>query len=114
MAGVAAISLSSATGQEQEAWKAAAHRESIRYGISVDFVNSRMEGRQLDGESAPSRTLLDWLLLAATTAIFLYFARIARVPEISFQIIPAALLSVALIILLLICGISLWRTTRFH
>jgi drug/metabolite transporter (DMT)-like permease len=114
MAGVAAISLSSATGQEQEAWKAAAHRESIRYGISADFVNSRMEGRQLEGESAPSRTLLDWLLLAATTAVFLYFARIARVPEISFQTIPAALLSVALIILLLICGISLWRTTRFH
>jgi drug/metabolite transporter (DMT)-like permease len=114
MAGVAAISLSSATGQEQQAWRAAAHRESSRYGISTAFVNSRMDGRQLPGELAPSRNLLDWVLVGGTTAIFLYFARLARVPEISFRLIPASLLTVVLLVLLLLCGLSLWRTTRFH
>jgi len=114
MAGVAAISFSSATGQEQQAWKAAAHRESVRYGIAIDFVESRMDGRQLESERAPSRNLLDWLLVAGTTAIFLYLARIASIPEISFQMIPAALLTIALLVLLVLCGLSLWRTTRFH
>ncbi len=114
MAGVAAISFSSATGQEQQAWKAAAHREATRYGISAEFIDSRMAGRQLEGEGAPSRNLLDWFLVAGTTAIFLYFARLAHVPEISFHRIPATLLTGALLVLLILCGLSLWRTTRFH
>jgi drug/metabolite transporter (DMT)-like permease len=114
VAGVAAISFSSATGKEQQAWQAAAQRESMRYAVSAEFVNSRLHGLQLENERAPSRSLLDWLLVGGTTGIFLYFARLARVPEISFQLIPAVLLIAALLILLIICGLSLWRTTRFH
>jgi glucose uptake protein GlcU len=114
MAGVSAIAFSSAAGEEQRAWKVAAHRESRRYGVAVEYVDSHMDGRQAEGEITPSRSLLDWFLVAGATAIFIFFAALARVPEISFHLAPAAALSAAILVLLLVCGLALWRTTRFH
>src|SRR6185437_17118661 len=50
--GVGAIAFSSATQQENAQWRVAAQRESVRYGISSDFVEARLDGRQSAGESA--------------------------------------------------------------
>jgi drug/metabolite transporter (DMT)-like permease len=114
MLGVGAISLSSATGAEQKHWKEAAQRESDRYGVAADYVAARFEGRQSLGEAVPSRSMLDWLLVAVATAILLAFATVARVPEFSFHWGPALALTAALLLLLFLCGRQLWRTTRFH
>jgi drug/metabolite transporter (DMT)-like permease len=114
MLGVAAIALSSATGQEQTRWKEAAARESDRYRVAADFVEARMDGRQVLGEAKPSRNGLDWLLVVAATSVFVIFAAMARVPRMSLQWGPAALLTAAMFLLLFICGLALWRTTRFH
>jgi drug/metabolite transporter (DMT)-like permease len=114
MAGVAAIALSSATSSEQTQWKQAAHRESRRYNIESDYVEARMDGRQSATEAKPSRTAIDWLLVAAATAIFAYFAATARLPQLHLNWRPAAILSAATLALLLICGATLHRTTRFH
>src|SRR5271168_1177220 len=65
MLGVGAIALSSAGGKEQQRWKASAQRESARYGVAADYVAARFEGRQVQGETPPRRTWLDWLLVAA-------------------------------------------------
>jgi hypothetical protein len=112
--GVGAIALASATDQEQERWREAAKREGQRYGVAADYVNARFEGRQAADEAAPRRTALDWVLVVCATGVLLAFAAIARVPQISFQWLPALLLSAALVLLLLLCGVKLWRTTRFH
>ena len=114
MLGVAAIAFSSATGQEQSRWKEAATRESDRYNVAADFVEARMDGRQLLGEAKPSRGVLDWLLVIAATSVFVIFAAMARVPQMSLHWGPAALLTGALFFLLIICGLSLWRITRFN
>jgi drug/metabolite transporter (DMT)-like permease len=114
MLGVAAIAFSSATGQEQSRWKAAAIRESDRYDVAADFVEARMDGRQLAGELKPSRSALDWFLVIAATSIFVIFAAMARVPQMSLHWGPAALLTAVLILFLIICGLALWRTTRFN
>ena len=114
MLGVGAIAFSSATGQEQTRWKAAALRESGRYGVAADFVEARMDGRQLLGEAKPSRSTLDWLLVVAATSVFMIFAAMARVPQISFDGAPAAFLTALLFLFLIICGLALWRTTRFN
>src|SRR5713226_8057822 len=74
MLGVGAIALSSAAGQEQTSWKEAAIRESERYSVAADFVEARMEGRQVLGEAKPSRSGLDWLLVVAATSVFVIFA----------------------------------------
>jgi drug/metabolite transporter (DMT)-like permease len=114
MAGVAAIAFSSATSSEQTQWKQAAHRESQRYNIEPDYVAARMDGRQSASESKPSRTAIDWLLVAIATAIFAYFAATARLPQIQLNWPAALALSAASFVLLLICGLTLHRTTRFH
>jgi drug/metabolite transporter (DMT)-like permease len=114
MAGVAAIAFSSATSSEQTQWKQAAQRESQRYNIEPDYVASRMDGRQSASESKPSRTVIDWLLVAIATAVFAYFAATARLPQIQLNWPAALALSAASVALLLICGLTLHRTTRFH
>src|SRR5579859_3473614 len=114
IAGVAAISLSSATASEQTQWKQAAHREGQRYNIAADYVEARMDGRQAASEAKPARTAIDWLLVITVTAIFVYFAATARLPQIPINWPPALILSVATFSLLIICGLSLHRTTHFH
>ncbi|HXY26637.1 MAG TPA: GRP family sugar transporter [Candidatus Acidoferrum sp.] len=114
MLGVTAIAFSSASGEEQIQWKEAAQREGLRYSVSADYVEARMDGRQAADESKPCRGLWDWLLVTGASGIFVVFAAIARVPQISLSYGPAALLTSALLVLLFVCGLALWRTTRFH
>src|SRR6266436_1437169 len=103
MLGVGAVAFSSVSGGEQARWKEAAQREGRRYGVAADYVEARMDGRQAAGESAPSRSILDWLLVAAATTIFIFFATMARVPQMSIHWGPAALLTAALLALLVLC-----------
>src|SRR6202162_4272841 len=113
MIGVGAIALSSATSSEQTQWKQAAHRESQRYNIESEFVEARMDGRQSASEAKPSRTAIDWLLVAVATAIFVFFGATARLPQIQLNWPPALILSAATLALLLLCGVTLHRTTSF-
>ena len=114
MLGVGAIAFSSATGKEQTRWKEAAIRESDRYGVAADFVEARLDGRQLLGEAKPFRSTLDWLLVVAATSVFVIFASMARVPQMVMHWAPAAFLTAVLSLFLVVCGLALWRTTRFN
>src|SRR6202165_200578 len=114
MVGVAAIAFSSATGKEQLQWKQSAQREVRRYGVAADYVEARMDGRQTAGETRPPRRALDWFLVAGATTIIVIFAAMARVPQMSFNWGPAAVLTAVLLLLLFVCGLTLWRTTRFN
>ena len=105
---------SSAAGKEQQQWKAAAQREGRRYNVSADYVEARMDGRQATGEAKSSRNIWDWLLVAAATGAFLFLGSMARVPQMSLHWGAVALLTVASVLLLLVCGFTLWRTTRFQ
>jgi drug/metabolite transporter (DMT)-like permease len=114
LVGVGAIAASSASGGEQKRWKEAAQREGRRYGVDAEYVEARMEGRQASGEEKPSRTLWDWLLVALASGVFLVLALMARVPQIAVNWGMVGLLTVASLALLLICGLALWKTTRFQ
>jgi hypothetical protein len=114
MLGVGAIALSSATGKEQRRWREAAQQESERYGVAAEYVEARMNGRQAAGEVSPQRSVVDWVLIAGATAVFVGFARIAHVPELSIHGGPALALSAGMLILLVVCGLAIWRTTKFN
>jgi glucose uptake protein GlcU len=114
MLGVGAIALSSASGSEQARWKEAAYREGRRYGVAADYVEARMDGRQAPSESRHSRNLWDGVVVVVATGIFVGLATIARVPQMSLHWGAVAILSAASLALLLVCGVSLWRTTGFH
>jgi drug/metabolite transporter (DMT)-like permease len=114
MAGVAGIALSSASRAEQVQWKAAARRESERYGVSAEYVEARMDGRQASDEAATRRGVVDWALIVGTTIIFAYFAGAARMPELAFRWAPALVIGGASVALLVVAGTAIWRTTRFQ
>lgn len=111
-AGAGAIALSSANEGEQNRWKEAAERESARYGVDLDHVHARIYGEQ--GASAtPNRTATDWILAAIAVAIFVALGLVAQVPQLNANWGWAAVLSAAMLALLIASGIVLWRGTRF-
>jgi len=114
MLGVAAIAFSSATGAEQLQWAAATQRECDRYGMDSQFVAARMQGEDASLESRSVRRPLDWIVVGVATGVFIFFATLAHAPSLPFNGLVATLLSVAITILLVICGVTLWRTTRFN
>jgi len=112
--GVGAIAASSASSGERKRWKEAAQREGRRYGVDAEYVEARMEGRQASGEEKLSRSVWDWLLVAVASGVFLVLASMARVPQIAVNWGMVGLLTVASLGLLSICGVALWRTTKFQ
>jgi drug/metabolite transporter (DMT)-like permease len=110
--GAAAIALASATGSEHRRWQEAAAREGDRYGVDPAYVRSALAGES--AAPARRRTWVDWLLVAGTTAVFVAFARVARVPDLALDWGAIAGLGLALLVLLGGTGWLLWRTTRFN
>jgi hypothetical protein len=111
--GALAIALSSASEREHLSWRDAAQRESHRYGVEDGYVRAGMEGREFGG-GGKRRTLIDGMLIAGTTAVFIVLAVVARVPRVDMHLSWAAALAAAMLVLLASCGITLWRTTGFR
>ena len=112
-AGAVAIALSSATERERSSWQDAAQREGDRYGVEHEYVRAGMEGKSYDNV-AHSRTILDWLLVLGTTALFAALALVARLPHLGISFGWAVVLTAAMLALLAAGAIALWRTTRFR
>lgn len=111
--GAVAIALSSATEQEHSSWSDAAHREGERYGVEHEYVNAGMEGRSYGAASHP-RSFIDWFLILGTTALFIALALISHLPQIGISLAWAVVLTTAMLALLTVGAIALWRTTRFR
>ena len=111
--GALAIALSSASEREHSSWRDAAEREGQRYGVEDGYVRAGMEGREFEG-GGKRRTFIDWILIAGTTAVFIVLAAVARVPRMDIDLTWAAALAAAMLVLLVSCGLTLWRTTGFR
>jgi glucose uptake protein GlcU len=114
-AGAGAIALSSVTGKEHGRWREAAHREGNRYGVSSEYVQAGLAGKdsKLDEAGKPGRTWLDWAIVAGATAVFAGMAKVSRLPELALNWTATAALSAILFIVLVTCGTALWKATRF-
>jgi drug/metabolite transporter (DMT)-like permease len=110
-AGAGAIALASATGGEHRRWQDAAARECARYGVDPAYVAARMAGEDASAARARRRPL-DWLLVLIATAVFVGFASLARVPALAVAWPWAAALGGALVGVLAVGGVALWRATR--
>jgi len=111
--GAVAIALSSANAREHSYWQDAAAREGQRYRVEGEYVRAGMEGKHF-GANPGNRTLLDWLLILGTTALFVVLAVMARLPRVDIALGWAFALLIAMVALLASCGVALWRTTRFR
>ncbi len=110
--GAGAIALASAPGREHRRWQEAGARESARYGVDPSYVAARMAGDDA-GAARAGRSPLDWLLVLVTTAAFVGFGAVARVPALQIGWLWAAVLTLALFGFLAAGGLALWRATRF-
>jgi drug/metabolite transporter (DMT)-like permease len=111
-AGAVAIASSSASESEYTSWKEAARRETERYSISADYVMKRMQGHDVDTNTA-GRSWIDWLMVAGATLIFIILGAMARIPQMEIQMGWLIGLSLAMFIVLIAAGLALWRITRF-
>ena len=115
--GAVAISLSSATAREHLFWRRVADREGQRYGVKAEYVHAGLEGRELAGEAQTGRadrSILDWILIIATSAIFVLLGSMAQLPHVAVAMTWAVMLTLAMCVLLVGCGVALWRTTHFR
>jgi drug/metabolite transporter (DMT)-like permease len=114
-AGAGAIALSSVTGKEHGRWHDAAQREGRRYGVSSDYVQAGLAGRESNGRTREgvSRTWVDWSIVLSATAVFVGLAVITRIPPLAVNWTATIVLSIVLLIFLVACGSALWRRTRF-
>ncbi len=110
--GAGVIAMSSVSSGEHARWREAAAREGARYGVDAEYTRARGVGRE-PGAAAHRRTWVDWVVVAASTAILIAFAAIARAPQIAVHWGWAAALALATLAALGGCAIALWRTTRF-
>jgi Sugar transport protein len=111
--GALAVALSSATGEEHASWQEAAEREGKRYGIEDEYIRASLEGRE-SNTGGNRRVLADWILIGGTTAVFVFFAAIARQPQVEINLVWTSVLAAAMLALLATCALALWRTTRFR
>ncbi|MDH4133073.1 MAG: EamA family transporter [Gemmatimonadota bacterium] len=109
--GAGAIALATAPAAEHLRWQEAAQREAARYGVDPAYVGARLAGE--DPDARRGRTIWDWIIVGAATAVFVVFATTARAPQLAMHHGWVAALALALLVLLGAGGAALWRTTRF-
>jgi drug/metabolite transporter (DMT)-like permease len=112
-AGVGAIALASANPAEHDRWRAAAERESQRYGVQSEFTTAALEGRD-SSERSRRRSWFDWLLVFAATGIFIIAAATGTAPHMAMAWGWAAALALVMLAVLAGTGLALWRTTGFN
>jgi drug/metabolite transporter (DMT)-like permease len=112
-AGAGAIALASVSKQEHGRWREAAWKEAERYGVDRRYVDAGLEGRSALA-AARRRSGLDWFLVVLASAVFAGMAAYARAPQIDVNWGAVVALSVAMLLVLVMCGVALWKTTRFN
>lgn len=111
-AGAVAIACSSASESEYSSWREAAQREIDLYGIDAEYVMVRMEGHELKSDGF-RRTWFDWLVIVGATLVFAVLGAMARIPHMEIRMGWLITLTLAMLLVLIACGLALWRITRF-
>ena len=111
--GAVAISFAEAPASEQASWRKAMERECSRYGLKPDRVAAIMRGEDPLAREKPARRWWELLVAAAAVGIFVWLALGAGRQPLSVNLPWMALLMGASLVFLLVCGVLLWKRTRF-
>ncbi len=113
IAGAIAISLAEAPQSEQASWRKVTERECDRYGLDPDRVAAAVRGDDpLAGEKT-GRRWWELLIVLAAIAIFIWLGSAAAKQPIAVSLPWAAVLVGASLAFLMVCGVLLWKRTRF-
>jgi drug/metabolite transporter (DMT)-like permease len=111
--GAVAISFAEAPESEQASWRKAMERECSRYGLKPDRVAAIMRGEDPLASEKPARRWWELLVAAAAVGIFVWLALSAGRQPLSVNLPWMAVLMGASLVFLLVCGVLLWKRTRF-
>lgn len=107
-AGAWAISSAEASDAEQTAWRRAAERESLRYGLKLEDNG----GEAARGRESLRRSPWELVLLFAALGTFAWLGLAAR-PQIAVNAVWMGILIAVTTAFLLGGGLLIWRRTRF-
>ena len=111
--GAGAICTAKASDSEQESWRAAMERECVRYGMDSTRVAASLQGEDPLSGDKPARRWWEAVIVAAALALFVWLAMGATHQAIEVNFLWMAVLLVLTFICLIVCGVMLWRRTRF-
>jgi drug/metabolite transporter (DMT)-like permease len=113
IAGAVAISLAEAPASEVESGRKAIERECEKYGLDVNRVMSTVEGGDPLAEEKPKRQWWELAVVAGAIALFVWLASSAERPTIAVHAGWMGAIIIASLVLLVSCGLLLWKRTRF-
>ncbi len=111
--GAGAICTAKASESEQGSWKGAMERECTRYGLDSVRVSSSLLGEDPLAHDKPVRHWWEALIVASAVAIFVWLAVGAEHQAVAVNLPWMAVLLVLTFVCLIVCGLLLWRRTRF-
>lgn len=113
IAGAAAIGFAEAPAAEQASWKRAMNRECDRYGLDRARAASTMQGHDPLAETSPPRRWWEAVVILAAVGVFVWLAGAAERPPLKLDVLWTAVLMAASLAILVVCGVLLWKRTRF-
>jgi drug/metabolite transporter (DMT)-like permease len=111
--GAGAICTAKASESEQDSWRAAMERECVRYGMDPGRVASSLLGEDPLAREKPARRWWEAVIVAAALALFVWLAIGATHQAVAVNLLWMAVLMVLTFVCLMVCGVLLWRRTRF-
>jgi glucose uptake protein GlcU len=113
IAGALAISFAEAPASERASWTRAMQRECARYRMDEANVAAALQGEEASVGAKPKRHWWEAIIVLVAIGIFVVLALGADRQEIAVSLPWMLVLSAISVVLLVICGIVLWRRTRF-
>jgi drug/metabolite transporter (DMT)-like permease len=111
--GAVAISMAEAPESEQASWRAAMERECDRYGLDRERVALTVKGEDPLATGKMQRRWWEFVVAAAAVGLFVWLAAGAEAQPIAASLPWMTVLIVAALAFLIVCGLFLWRRTRF-
>lgn len=113
IAGATAIGFAEAQGGEQISRKKAIERECRRYGLDPARVALSLEGSDPLLDETPERRWWEALIALSAAGVFIYLGAGATRPALAVHMGWMMALAAASLVLLAVCGLLLWKRTRF-
>jgi drug/metabolite transporter (DMT)-like permease len=113
IAGAIAISRAEAPASEQASWKRAMMRECDRYGLESSRVEAALAGEDPLSSEKRARSWWELVVFAGALAIFVWLASGAERQPLDMNPFWTTVLLLASLGFLIVCGMALWKRTRF-
>ena len=113
IAGAVLISYAQAPASEQASWARAMERECTRYGMDPNSVAASVRGEAAVTDKKFKRNWWEGLIVCAALGCFVWLGLSATRQTVAVSLPWMLVLSTMALVILLWCGIALWRRTRF-